>query len=166
MPSAFISHSSIDKPFVRRLKDDLEDSGVSAWLDEDQILPGQSFVARINQGLEDNDFVLLVISANFLSSDWALWETNTSIVSAVKAKADSVIPRLLDNVWDAVPALLRDKVYIDFRNAGNVAEYRYPSAAWLLCFTDAKRLLFSKRKHPLFSSRGDGTQGTTLPHFK
>jgi hypothetical protein len=87
MPSAFISHSSIDKPFVRRLKDDLEDSGVSAWLDEDQILPGQSFVARINQGLEDNDFVLLVISANFLPSDWALWETNTSIVSAVKAKA-------------------------------------------------------------------------------
>ena len=106
------------------MKADLEASGLSTWLDEDQILSGQSFVDKINDGLSKNDYVLLVISKNFLTSDWALWETHTSIATAVRERKDSVIPLLLDDVWDDAPALLRDKVYVDFRNAGNVAEYK------------------------------------------
>ncbi|MFW5667412.1 MAG: toll/interleukin-1 receptor domain-containing protein, partial [Coleofasciculus sp.] len=38
---AFISHSSIDKPFVERLATDLRTSeAIDAWLDKWEILPG------------------------------------------------------------------------------------------------------------------------------
>ncbi|MFW5667325.1 MAG: toll/interleukin-1 receptor domain-containing protein, partial [Coleofasciculus sp.] len=38
---AFISHSSIDKPFVERLATDLRSrEGIDAWLDKWEILPG------------------------------------------------------------------------------------------------------------------------------
>lgn len=124
MPSVFISHSSLDKPFVRRLTLDLRKSEIEVWLDEEQIEPGQSIVGRINDGLIQKDFVLLAVSANFLSSEWATWETNSSIVTAVNKKANSVIPLLIDNCWDSAPPLLADKSYIDFRLHGNIVEYR------------------------------------------
>ncbi len=149
MPSAFLSHSSIDKPFVRALKTNLEAAGVSVWLDEDQIQPGQSLVDRINHGLASNDFVLLVISANFLASDWALWETNASITSAIKTKPHSVIPLLVENVWDSVPPLLRDKVYVDFRNSGNILEYRHSLGRLVSTLTGRKTAPLVKSKTPV-----------------
>ncbi len=148
MPTAFISHSSIDKPFVRRLRDDLKASGVNTWLDEEQISPGQSFVERINHGLADADFVLLVISKNFLSSEWTLWEANASIAAAVKAKADSVIPLLIENVWDKAPALLRGKVYVDFRDHTNVLEYGHYLAHLLSVLHRAKAPPIVKTRTP------------------
>lgn len=149
MPSAFLSHSSIDKPFVRGLKTDLEAAGITVWLDEDQIQPGQSFVERINNGLESNDFVLLVVSANFLGSEWALWETNTSIAATIKSKSHSVIPLLLDNVWDSVPPLLRDKIYVDFRNSGNILDYRHSLGRLVSTLLGRKAPALVKSKSPV-----------------
>lgn len=149
MPSAFISHSSIDKSFVRRLQEDLEASGVKTWLDEDQILPGQSFVGQISQGLEINDYVLLIISRSFLSSEWALWETNSSIASTVKARDNRIIPILVEDVWGDVPSLLRDKVYVDFRGAGNVVEYRHAMGLLLNALLGRKEPPLIKAKVPV-----------------
>ena len=125
MINVFLSHSSIDKPFARRLTNDLKVNDVNVWLDEEQIRPGQSIVGRINNGLAKNDFVLLVVSASFLKSEWATWEANTSIAAAVNNKASTVIPLLIDDVWDSAPPLLADKLYVDFRKHGNIVEYRH-----------------------------------------
>ena len=38
----FLSHSSVDKPWVIKLKNDLLRYGVSVWLDKDEIRPGES----------------------------------------------------------------------------------------------------------------------------
>ena len=148
MPSAFISHSSVDKSFVRRLNADLEASGVTTWLDEEQIRPGQSFVDAINNGLASNDFILLVISAGFLSSKWALWETNTSIAAAVKVKAGSVIPLLIEGVWGSVPPLLQDKVYIDFSDHGNLSKYDHSLGRLLRVLHGSKTPPIVKTKKP------------------
>ncbi|GEM_PF-4502892 len=125
MTNVFLSHSSIDKPFIRRLSTDLRENGINVWLDEENILPGQSIVERINQALEKNDFILLAVSRSFLESEWATWETNASINKAIQDKSDSVIPLLLEDVWESVPMLLADKCYIDFRKHGNIVEYRH-----------------------------------------
>jgi hypothetical protein len=125
MTSAFLSHSSVDKPFARRLTGDLRANGIDVWLDEEQIRPGQSIVGRINDGLAKNKFVLLAVSKSFLASEWATWVTNTSVTSAVNNKSASVIPLLIDDVWDSAPPLLADKLYIDFRKHGNIVDYRH-----------------------------------------
>jgi hypothetical protein len=124
MTKVFLSHSSVDKPFVRNLAKDLEAAGLQVWLDENVIKLGDSIINRINEGLNNTDFTLLIISASFLSSNWAIWEANAVIVEAIKAQKSSVIPILIEDVWNNVSPLLRDKLYLDFRNHSNLLEYR------------------------------------------
>ncbi len=46
----FISHSSKDKPNVRRLVNDLQRRGISVWFDENEIKVGERFVDKIQNG--------------------------------------------------------------------------------------------------------------------
>ena len=39
----FLCHASVDKPAVRALKTRLSEDGVTSWLDEEQLLPGQDW---------------------------------------------------------------------------------------------------------------------------
>jgi hypothetical protein len=48
---AFISHSSVDKEFVRTLKRDLNANGIATWLDEDQLNLGDSLIEKLDAGL-------------------------------------------------------------------------------------------------------------------
>jgi len=47
----FLSHNSIDKPWVVQLKDDLTRYGLSVWLDKDEIRPGDLFVEALEDAL-------------------------------------------------------------------------------------------------------------------
>ena len=67
---AFISHSSKDKPFIRKLVADLTAEGVSVWLDEQRIRVGDSIPERIGQGLAESDIFLIALSENSVGSDW------------------------------------------------------------------------------------------------
>lgn len=66
-PTIFMCHSSKDKPFVRRLAGELENNSISVWIDEKDILVGQSFIQRIHEGLKTADFVAVVLTPNFLT---------------------------------------------------------------------------------------------------
>jgi hypothetical protein len=48
----FLSHSSKDKDVVRDIANRLKSDGVRVWFDEDQIKPGDSTRAKIEEGLE------------------------------------------------------------------------------------------------------------------
>ena len=47
---AFLSHSSMDKGFVRRLATDLVANGVKVWIDEQRILVGDSIPREDSAG--------------------------------------------------------------------------------------------------------------------
>ena len=42
MPTIFLSHTSIDKPFVEKLARDLQRLGISVWYDKYEIKVGES----------------------------------------------------------------------------------------------------------------------------
>ena len=46
---AFLSHSSLDKPFIRQLAADLTANGIGVWIDEQRIRVGDSIPDRIAQ---------------------------------------------------------------------------------------------------------------------
>jgi hypothetical protein len=106
MPSVFLSHSSKDKPFVRKLAEFLEqDESIKVWLDERDISPGANIVAEIGEGLS-SDFVLLILSPDSVESAWvkeewtdAFWQqtNNRRIKLAGVLYRDCQIPRLLRN---------------------------------------------------------------------
>jgi hypothetical protein len=109
---AFISHSTRDKPFVRKLAADLVASGVKVWLDEQQILVGDSIPEKIAQGLAESDFFLLVVSANSVNSAWVQKELSSALVHEIERRKVTVLPIKLDGV--DMPNTIHDKLYADF----------------------------------------------------
>ncbi len=70
MPRIFISHSSKDQQFARQLASDLSGLGHQPWLDEWEIKVGECIVSKIQKGLEDCEYVVVVLSENSVTSGW------------------------------------------------------------------------------------------------
>lgn len=109
----FISHSSADKTFVRGLAVDLAAIGHQPWVDEWQILAGESIVEKVGAGIENADFMVVVLSKNAISSQWVENEWQAKYWTEVNEKRVIVIPVVIDDY--TVPTLLRAKKYVDFR---------------------------------------------------
>lgn len=112
---AFISHSSKDKPFVRRLAGDLVANGVRVWIDEQRILVGDPIPEKIAQGLAESDFFLVVVSKNSVASAWVQKELSGALVHEIERRKVTVMPIRLDDA--EMPPTIKDKSYADFRNS-------------------------------------------------
>ena len=66
----YISYSRKDKAFVDRLVSDLNSKGINTWVDVHQIKPGEMWQDRIKEGIENAAMFILVLSENYLSSNW------------------------------------------------------------------------------------------------
>jgi hypothetical protein len=109
---AFVSHSTKDKPFVRKLASDLVASGVKVWIDEQNILVGDSIPEKIAQGLAESDFFLIVLSKNSVNSEWVRKELNSAIVHEIERRKVTILPIKLDDA--KMPETIKDKLYADF----------------------------------------------------
>lgn len=109
---AFISHSSKDKPFVRKLAADLTAAGVSIWLDEQRIRVGDSIPDQIAQGLAESDIFLIALSDNSISSEWVKRELNNALVTEIARRKVKILPLKLTECQ--IPEVIRDKKYADF----------------------------------------------------
>jgi hypothetical protein len=112
---AFLSHSSKDKGFVRKLAADLVASGVKVWIDEQRILVGDSVPEKIAQGLAESDFFLIVVSNESVESPWVKKELNSALVHEIERRKVVVLPIKLDEA--KMPASINDKRYADFRGS-------------------------------------------------
>ncbi|MDP9992302.1 hypothetical protein J2W28_001330 [Variovorax boronicumulans] len=110
----FISHSSMDKQFVRGLAVDLAAMGHQPWLDEWEILAGDSIVERVGAGVENADLMVVVLSRAAIASKWVENEWQAKYWTEVSERRAAVIPVVLDDC--EVPTLLRSKRYVDFRH--------------------------------------------------
>jgi hypothetical protein len=109
---AFISHSSLDKAFVRQLASDLVANGVSVWLDEQRIRVGDSIPEKVAQGVAESDFFLIVASTNSAKSLWVQKELNSALVKEIERRKVTVMPLKLDE--SKMPDSITDKKYADF----------------------------------------------------
>lgn len=70
MPSVFLSHTSIDKPFVEKIARDLNRLGIDAWVDKYEIKVGESIFWRVEEGLRESEYFAIVLSPEALASEW------------------------------------------------------------------------------------------------
>src|SRR4028119_1319134 len=81
---AFISHSSIDKPFVEHLATDLRiREGIDAWLDKWEILPGDRIPQKLEEGLSNPGVFVLVLSPESVNSQWVSYEKDAWLTAQV-----------------------------------------------------------------------------------
>jgi hypothetical protein len=109
----FVSHSSSDSQFTRRLARDLQARGHDIWLDEWQIRVGECIPTRIEQGLRESQFVVVVMSARACASHWVDREWKTRYWDEVNSNQLIILPALIENC--EIPQLLKTKRYADFR---------------------------------------------------
>lgn len=112
-PHVFISHSTQDKAFVRKLVSDLKELGIKVWLDETEILPGESILEKISDGIKDTNYLLVVLSKASVASPWVRSELNAALFREINHKGMIVLPAKIDDC--EVPPLLQDRLYVDFR---------------------------------------------------
>lgn len=113
MFKVFISHSSNDKPFVRRVSADLSNFGIDSWLDENEIHIGDSIRRSIEAGLGEADYFLLVISSSSVAKPWVSIEIDAALSIEIAMKRKFILPVLIDNA--DIPQLLAGRLYADFR---------------------------------------------------
>jgi tetratricopeptide (TPR) repeat protein len=110
----FLSHASVDKPFVEQVKGFLETGGdIECWLDKYEIDFGQNVVARINDGLGKSDFLLLFLSPASLQSRWVEQEWTAIYYSQTNTGQPRLLPVLHGDCQP--PFILQQNKYFDLR---------------------------------------------------
>lgn len=110
----FISHSSQDKPFVRRLVADLIRADLKVWIDERELKVGDSIVANIEEGLKDTDYLVIVLSEHSVQSRWVRAELDAALMNELSGRGTVVLPVRIDDC--EIPPLLEPRVFADFRD--------------------------------------------------
>lgn len=73
----FISHASEDKgDIVRSLADALRENGFQVWYDEFELKIGDSLRKKIDAGLINSRFGIVIISPSFVKKNWTEYELN------------------------------------------------------------------------------------------
>lgn len=108
----FLSYASEDKNFADRLANDLDDYGLSVWIDEWFILPGDSITEKINSALKDCRYFVPILSNSFLTKHWPQRELSSAIMRQSNAGQKYIIPLLIEKC--SLPDLLLDIAYSDF----------------------------------------------------
>lgn len=113
MSSVFLSHNSADKKFVRRLAADLRLAGHVVWIDEAEINIGDSLIEKIREGIDEVEYVAVVLSRASIQSEWVRRELDIASNREIEEKRIVVLPLLLEDV--EMPGFLKGKLYGDFR---------------------------------------------------
>ncbi len=102
-PNVFISHSSADKDSVEELAKKLAENGIEPWYAGWEIGPGDSIVQKINEGLENCDVFVIVVSENSVHSQWVKEELSSAVIRRIEHQA-RIIPVRLDDA--PVPSVI------------------------------------------------------------
>lgn len=109
----FLSHTSEDKPFVRKLRQDLIAHGVcDVWLDEAELFVGDSLTNKISEALSKTKYVGVVLSPRSIKSSWVEKELEAAMTREISTGEVVVLPMLYEKC--DLPTFLKGKLYADF----------------------------------------------------
>lgn len=78
-PQVFLSYSSHDRPFVEELHRRLTRDGVSCFYDIESIGWGSNWVRALERAIDECEFIVFVLSPDFLGSKWTEVERTSAI---------------------------------------------------------------------------------------
>jgi hypothetical protein len=113
----FLCHSSEDKKgVVSHLVESLKAAKISYWLDDEEILWGDSIIDRINKGLTNSRFVIVIITRSFLDKGWPIGELNSVLMQQLSTKTVRILPLITPDITaqdiNANFSLISDKKFL------------------------------------------------------
>jgi len=115
MPGVFLSHSSADKPFVRRLASDLIGHDIPVWFDEWELELGQQLISELVRGIDDSSLLLILLSPSSVQSSWVQQELAGALAreQALGVSRQFIVPVLVSDC--DVPPAIAGRIWVDFR---------------------------------------------------
>ncbi|MGO9273648.1 MAG: toll/interleukin-1 receptor domain-containing protein [Terriglobia bacterium] len=120
--SCFISYSSKDDDFARRLHADLQQNGVRCWFAPEDLKIGEKFRTRIDESIRVYDKLMVILTQDSIASPWVEEEVEAALEKERKQPGKLVLfPIRLDDAvmqtdqaWAA--SLRRTRHIGDFRH--------------------------------------------------
>ena len=76
----FLSHNHHDREYVEsQIREPLAARNVETWYAEQDIVPGEDYIHRIEDGLLKCDWMLVILTEHSAASDWVRAEVNTAL---------------------------------------------------------------------------------------
>ena len=109
----FISHSSLDKKFIRELLPHLTAAALPVWFDEVNIDVGDHIANEVESGIYDARAVIFFVTKNFLASKWCKSELD-SFKARLRSKGDVKIISIIDSdvSADSLPPTFTERLYL------------------------------------------------------
>jgi hypothetical protein len=99
--SSFISFSTHDEEFARRLYSRMRDEQLRVWFSPEDIKGGEKLFEQIERAIQIHDRLLLVLSENSMHSEWVMAEIRNARRIEIEQKRRKLFPiRLVD--FDAI----------------------------------------------------------------
>ncbi|GAA0251808.1 hypothetical protein GCM10010492_60290 [Saccharothrix mutabilis subsp. mutabilis] len=126
----FICHAGADKiSHARPLYNELNRHGLSCWIDEAEIRPGDDIVQKVGVGLINARYVLVIVTENFMGRDWTETELNAALAREINSGATAVIAVLdvdLNSFATRYP-LLAHKLHVKWSEGPESIAYKINS---------------------------------------
>jgi uncharacterized protein YjbI with pentapeptide repeats len=94
--SCFLSYSSKDDDFARRLYNDLQARGIRTWFAPEDLKIGDRFRVRIDESIRVHDKLVLILSENSIASDWVETEVEAALERERRDKRGVLFPIAID----------------------------------------------------------------------
>ena len=111
MKDFFVSYTGLDEKRATWIAQVLEESGYSVVIQAWDFRPGDNFVSKINQSLKECKKLIVVLSNNYLKSEWCEAEWTAKLAEQIKHNDRRIIPIRVENI--EISGLLSPIVYID-----------------------------------------------------
>jgi uncharacterized protein YjbI with pentapeptide repeats len=95
--SCFISYSSVDDEFAKRIYADLQNKGVRCWFAPHDLPIGEDILEGIDAGVRLRDKVVLILSEHSIRSGWVKDEVTAAFEEERKREQRVVFPLRLDD---------------------------------------------------------------------
>jgi hypothetical protein len=107
----FISYSQRDDTVANKISDALKTAGHTVWKWNETLKPGDNIAKKTQEGIENADIFLLIVSEHSMGSESVMREFSTLALSEISKRELKIIPVLIDQ--SSVPSYLLTYLYLD-----------------------------------------------------
>jgi hypothetical protein len=127
--SCFISYSSKDDAFARRLHADLQSHNVPCWFAPEDLKWGERIRTGIDEAIRLHDKLLLILSKSSVASGWVEREVKTALAKERKEKRTVLFPVRVDRAvfespFDWATEIRHERNIGDFTHWKNHDDYQ------------------------------------------
>lgn len=110
----FLSYSSKDQAKANLIAEKLKKHGIEVWMDKWSIKVGDSIVSRVKEGLKNSSCMIILLSPNYIASNWTNYELNDALFFESESKRPFIIPVLIEQIdIEQMPDSIRNRLYLD-----------------------------------------------------